>query len=67
MALTFIQITDIFLDLLSKGAIKSENWDGFQRCYNCIVLGMFQKLIERYKLGELVPNFVQNQANEVKK
>lgn len=63
MALTFIQITDIFLDLLSKGAIKSDNWEGFQRSYNCIVLGMFQKLMERHKLGEMVPNFMQIQAS----
>lgn len=67
MALTFIQITDIFLDLLSKGIIKCENWESFQRSYNCLVMGMFQKIIERYKLGEMVPNFAQNQGNEVKK
>lgn len=67
LALTFIRITDIFLDLLSKGMIKSENWDEFQRCFNCLVLGMFQRLMEKYKLEELVPNFIQNQANEIKK
>jgi hypothetical protein len=66
LALTFIQVTDIFLDLLSRGVIKAESWEEFQRCFNCLVLGMFQRLMEKYKLGELVPNFVLNQASELK-
>ena len=62
MALTYIQISDVFLDLISKGRIKCDDWEGYQECYNCVALGMFQKLMERYRLGELVPNFAQNQA-----
>lgn len=59
LALTNIKLTGVFLDLLSKGAIKSPTWSGFQRSFNCLVLGMFQKMMENYKIGETLGNFVE--------
>lgn len=59
LALTNIKLTGVFLDLLSKGAIKSPTWSGFQRSFNCLAMGMFQKMMENYKIGETLGNFVE--------
>jgi hypothetical protein len=67
LALTFVKLTGAFLDLLSKGAIKAATWSGFQRSYNCLVLGLFGKMMEKYKLGDTLGNLVEEQAKEIKK
>lgn len=66
LALTYIKLTGVFLDLLSKGAIKSPNWSGFQRSFNCLALGMFQRMMEKFKIGDTLGNFVEEQAKEIK-
>lgn len=67
LALTFIKLTGAFLDLLAKGSIVSEDWAGFQSCFNCLVWAMFGKMMEKYKLGDTLGNFVEEQAKEIKK
>lgn len=60
--MTHIKITGVYLDLLIKGVIKSENWKGFQESYNCLIMGMFQKMMENFKLGDTLGNFVEETA-----
>ena len=50
-----------------KGIIKSESWKGFQDSYNCLIMGMFQKMMENFKLGDTLGNFVEETAKEIKK
>ncbi len=60
--MTHIKITGVYLDLFIKGVIKSENWKGFQESYNCLIMGMFQKMMENFKLGDTLGNFVEETA-----
>jgi hypothetical protein len=59
LALTFIKTTGAFLDLLADGMIRCANWSDFQRSFNSLALGMFQKMMEKYKVGDALGNYVE--------
>jgi hypothetical protein len=58
LALTFIKLTGAFLDLLARGDLMADDWNGFQNCFNCLVWAMFAKMMDKYKLGDTLGNFV---------
>lgn len=66
LALTHIKLTGAFLDLLSKGKVKVDSWSNAQKGYNCLVVGMFKKIMSSFKSGDTMGSLVEDTARELK-